>query len=153
MLMIDPPPARRMAGITLLVPRNTPLALMSIMRSQSSTVVSSIRPPPPMPALLTRTFSLPKRLWATPTAFCQSDSLVTSRRAKAASPPFALMSASTPRPSASRTSPMTTCAPSRANINASAAPIPRAAPLINATLPASLMATQLSADRSTALLA
>src|SRR5206468_7983850 len=40
MLMIDPPPARRMAAMTLLVPRNTPVALTAIMRSQSSRVVS-----------------------------------------------------------------------------------------------------------------
>src|SRR6266850_1044658 len=46
MLMIDPPPARRMAGMAAFVPRNTPLALMSIVRVQSSTVVSSIRPDP-----------------------------------------------------------------------------------------------------------
>src|SRR6266850_1156914 len=37
MLMIDPPPARRMAGMAAFVPRNTPLALMSIVRVQSST--------------------------------------------------------------------------------------------------------------------
>ena len=64
MLMIDPPPAVRMAGIAALVPRNTPLALTSITRSHSSTVVSSSRPAPPMPALLTSTSSLPKRFVA-----------------------------------------------------------------------------------------
>ena len=139
MLMIDPPPARRMAGMAAFVPRNTPLALMSIVRVQSSTVVSSIRPHPPMPALLTRTFSAAKRDAARPTAACQSASLVTSSRTKAASPPLALMSASTAWPSATRMSPMTTRAPSRANRRASAAPIPRAPPLISATFPASLM--------------
>ena len=36
MLTIEPPPARRIAGTTYLVPRNTPLALTSIIRSQSS---------------------------------------------------------------------------------------------------------------------
>src|SRR3990172_5658752 len=35
MLMMDPPPAWRIAGIAALVPRNTPLALMSITRSHS----------------------------------------------------------------------------------------------------------------------
>src|SRR5882724_4437114 len=113
MLMIDPPPARRMAGMAAFVPRNTPLALMSIVRVQSSTVVSSIRPHPPMPALLTRTFSAPKRDAARPTAACQSASLVTSSRTKSASPPLALMSASTAWPSATRMSPMTTRAQAR----------------------------------------
>ena len=120
MLMIDPPPARRMAGMTALVPRNTPLALTSIMRSQSSTVVSSMRPPPPMPALFTRTFSRAERLdrQADGRAASRPRS-VTSSRTKTASPPFAVMSASTARPSASRMSPMTTRAPSRANSRAS----------------------------------
>src|SRR5262249_15066892 len=46
------------------------------------------------------------------------------------------MSASTCRPSASRTSPSTTLAPSWANRRASTAPMPRAPPLIKATFPA-----------------
>ena len=41
MLMIDPPPARLMWGITSLVPRNVPLPFTAITWSQSSTVVSS----------------------------------------------------------------------------------------------------------------
>ena len=77
--MIEPPPAARMAGIAALVPRKTPLALTSITRSHSSTVVSSSRPAPPMPALLTRTSSLPKRAVAAATACCQESSRVTSR--------------------------------------------------------------------------
>src|SRR4029450_8241993 len=47
------------------------------------------------------------------------------------------MAASTCCPSASRMSPKTTFAPSFVNVSASAAPWPRAPPLINATLPAS----------------
>ena len=40
-------------------------------------------------------------------------------------------------PSSSRMSPKTTLAPSRANVSASAAPCPRAPPLISATFPSS----------------
>src|SRR5438132_4790331 len=47
------------------------------------------------------------------------------------------MVASTFWPSASLTSPKTTFAPSRTNVSASAAPCPRAPPLISATLPSS----------------
>src|SRR5712691_4424360 len=47
------------------------------------------------------------------------------------------MPASTFWPSASRISPKTTLAPSLANVSASAAPWPRAPPLINVTLPSS----------------
>src|ERR1700739_4846965 len=47
------------------------------------------------------------------------------------------MPASTFSPSASRMSPKTALAPSRANVSASAAPCPRAPPLINATFPSS----------------
>src|SRR6266545_2729165 len=47
------------------------------------------------------------------------------------------MAASTFLPSASRMSPNTTFAPSRANVSASAAPCPRAPPLISATFPSS----------------
>src|SRR5262252_4992227 len=52
--------------------------------------------------------------------------------------PAVRISASTRRPSSSRTSPKTTWAPSRANSFASAAPCPRAPPLISATFPSSL---------------
>src|SRR5215831_8512336 len=84
---------------------------------------------------------MPKRLSAVATACCQSASLVTSRRTKTASPPAARMSASTLRPSASRTSPSTTLAPSLANRRASTAPMPRAPPLIKATFPANRIAS------------
>src|SRR5712691_5970905 len=90
MFTIEPPPARRMAGMACFVPKNTPLAFTAMMRSQSSSLVSSIPLRITMPALFTRT------------------------------------------------SPKTTFAPSRAHSFASAAPCPRAPPLISATLPSSL---------------
>jgi hypothetical protein len=59
MLMIDPPPAWRIAGMAAFVPRNTPLTLTAMMRSQAASVVSSIGARKRMPALFTSTFSLP----------------------------------------------------------------------------------------------
>ena len=60
MLTIEPPPARRMAGIAYLVPRKTPLALTAITWSHSATVRSSIGTRGmTMAALLIRTSSLP----------------------------------------------------------------------------------------------
>ena len=72
MLIMLPPPARRMAGITAFVPRNTPLALISMMLSQSSPVVSSMSLRSTMAALFTRTSTLPNRSSAVSTARCQS---------------------------------------------------------------------------------
>ncbi len=60
MFTIEPPPARRMAGIACLVPRNTPLALTAITWSHSATVRSSIGLRGiTMAALLIRMSSLP----------------------------------------------------------------------------------------------
>src|SRR5215510_3035012 len=143
MLTMEPPRARRMAGITARVPRKTPVELTAMIRSQSARVVSSIRLPPPMPALLTSTWSFPYKRSASATAPAQSDSLVTSRRTNVASPPAARISSTVALPSASRTSPSTTFAPSFANRRPSSAPIPRAPPLISATFPSSLMCPSL----------
>ena len=59
MLMMEPPPAFRISGMAARAPRNTPLALMSITRSQSATVVSSMEPRALTPALFTSTSNLP----------------------------------------------------------------------------------------------
>src|SRR5262249_37527304 len=59
MLMMEPPPDARIAGSAHFVPRNTPLTLTAMMRSHSVSLVSSIRARKRMPALLTRTLSLP----------------------------------------------------------------------------------------------
>src|SRR5437588_322604 len=72
MLTMEPPPARRMAGMAALLPRNTPVALTSITRCHASSVVSSTRPTALMPALLTSTLSLPKRCSASATASCET---------------------------------------------------------------------------------
>src|SRR4051812_6090184 len=58
------------------------------------------------------------------------------------------MSAAVSLPASSRTSVMITCAPSSANNRASAAPCPRAPPVISATLPSSFpMARKLQERR------
>src|SRR6266849_4848392 len=137
MLMIEPPPACRNAGIACFVPRKTPLTLTAMMRSQSSSDVSSILARKRMPALLTSTFSLPYEFTAVATAARQSASRVTFRCTYVALPPEALISASTFLSSSLRMSPSTTAAPSRTNIRPSTAPCPRAPPLISATLPSS----------------
>src|SRR6185369_5820783 len=138
MFTIEPPPAWRMAGIAYFVPRNTPLAFTAITWSHSAAVRSSIGTRGMMmAALLIRMSSRPWRRVAVCTACCQSASLVTSRCTYVASPPAARMVASTFWPSVSRMSPKTTLAPSRANVSASAAPCPRAPPLISATFPSS----------------
>ena len=59
--MMEPPPAWRIAASAHFVPKNTPLTLTAMMRSQSSSVVASIFARNRMPALLTSTFSLPYR--------------------------------------------------------------------------------------------
>src|SRR5580765_8100328 len=138
MFTIEPPPTRRISGIAYFVPRNTPLAFTAITRSHSAAVRSSIGTfGMVIAALLTRTSSRPWRPVASLTAFCQSVSLVTSRCTYEASPPAVRMAASTRLPSASRMSPKTTFAPSWVNSSASAAPWPRAPPLISATFPSS----------------
>src|SRR6266545_310651 len=138
MFTIEPPPAWRMTGMAYFVPRKTPLAFTAITRSHSAAVRSSIATRGmTIAALLIRMSSRPWRPVASLTAFFQSVSFVTSRCTYAASPPATRMEASTFLPSASRMSPKTTFAPSRANVSASAAPCPRAPPLISATFPSS----------------
>ena len=140
MLMMEPPPAFRISGMTVFAPRNVPLTLMSITSSQISSVVSSKPCVLKIAALLTRMSTLPKRSTAALTALCQLDSSVTSRVTNRASPPDSPISETTFMPSSSSRSPITTFAPSRANMRASAAPMPREPPLIIATLPSSLIA-------------
>src|SRR5262249_31157582 len=83
-----------------------------------------------MPALLTKPCRPPK-LSAAATTSTHSASLVTSWRMNVALLP---RSAASFLPSSSRTSPITTLAPSATSIRASAAPCPRAPPLIRTTL-------------------
>src|SRR5205085_2908012 len=72
----------------------------------------------------------------------------TSRCVKTTAWPLAVSASASVLPSASRMSPITTEAPSWAKSRASAAPIPRAPPLISATFPASLIGRPRSAARA-----
>src|SRR5216117_2872495 len=119
MLTMAPPPAWRMAGTACFIPRKTPLAFTSMRVSQAAELSVSGSNVPLMPALLTRTWSLPKLTTVVAMASRQSASRVTSSFTKHACAPVLAMSAATWDPSASRRSPTTTFAPSLAKIDAS----------------------------------
>ena len=139
-LTMEPPPAAFIAGMACLMPKNTPVALIAMMRCQASVLKKSCSALPETPALFTSTSSLPNCRVVSATTAAQLSSSVTSSRANRAAAPIA---SATCLPSCSITSAMTTLAPSRANIRAVAAPMPDAAPDIMATLPASLMVAPL----------
>src|SRR2546425_3646818 len=139
MLTMAPPPAWRMAGPACFIPRKTPLAFTSMRVPQAAELSVSGSNVPLMPALLTRTWSLPKPPTVGAMAPRQSASRVTSSFTKHACAPVLAMSAATWDPSASRRSPTTTFAPSLAKIVASLRPMPLAPPVMSATFPASLM--------------
>ena len=134
-LTIAPPPARRIDGCTVFMPRNAPVRLVSITRRHSSIASSAIGSTASTPALLTSTEIGPNASSAKLTAACHEPSSVTSSAAKRAPSPS---SSATAAPSASSTSPTTTRAPSAASARACASPIPRAPPVTSATLPSSL---------------
>src|SRR5262245_9041349 len=146
MFTMAPPPASRMAGTAYFMPRNTPLAFTPISASQAAVLVMSGSNVPLIPALLTSRSSFPNAVTAVFTAFCHSDSLVTSSFTNRAWPPAAAIFSTTWRASSSRTSATTTRAPSRAKIVASLCPIPLAPPVISATFPASLMPPSVDMD-------
>src|SRR5438552_16454469 len=135
-----PPPARSIAGIACLQPKNTPFRFTRITRSQVSSFVSRTEPSAggKMPALLKRTSSLPHAFSAAATIPSASLSSETSACTNRAFPPAAPISSATPRPAASLTSATTTRAPSRANRSADSRPMPPPAPVMTATLSSSL---------------
>ena len=92
------------------VDRNNPVPGFGAVKSCSAL--------PEMPALLTSTSSLPKCRVVVATTAAQLSSLVTSSGSNRAEAP---MASATCRPSCSSTSPITTLAPSRANMRAVAA--------------------------------
>src|SRR5688572_806675 len=119
-----------------LQPRNTPLALTSIVRSHTSSPVATASSSFDimMPALLNSTLSLPKRFSALATMLSQSRALATSARTAMALG----MAAAVSRAACSLTSTATTEAPSLENSNAASRPMPLPAPVIRATLSFSL---------------
>src|SRR5438445_1781551 len=112
---------------------------MSIVRSQSSSVVSSTGFVNITPALLTRMSTRPKRSSVARTSPLTSALEETSARTERASPPSCLIESTTACASRSLPTQLTvTFAPSEAKRSAIAFPIPRDAPVTIATLPSSL---------------
>ena len=77
-MMMEPPPARRMAGTACFTDRNTPSRLIAVCRRQSASDMSKIEQAMPMPALENRTSSRPNRFSVSATTACQRASSVTS---------------------------------------------------------------------------
>ena len=134
MLTMEPPPVLSISLTAYLVPRNTPVALTSMMRRQPSVSSGSETRPLLRPALFTRISSLPKLATVCWTRLRQLSSLVTSFCTNKARPPASAICDSTFLPSSSFMSATTTLAPSLPKSRASSAPMPRAAPVIIATL-------------------
>src|SRR5512146_2071011 len=128
MFTIEPPPFRFMTGTTSRMPRKTPVWSTAIVLCQISSVISSRPSYWITPALLTRMSMRPYRSTASPTACFHASSLETSRW-------IAWIASESNGGSGSRTSPAITCAPSCAKSSAVVRPMPRAAPVISATLP------------------
>jgi hypothetical protein len=78
-LMIDPPPALIIDGVTLFMPIIGPTRLTSRTRRNLAASCSSIEAKSRIPALFTRTDTGPKRASASATAAIHSSSLDTSR--------------------------------------------------------------------------
>jgi hypothetical protein len=78
-LTIDPPPARSIDGATVFMPRNTPLTLIRMTRSNSASSTFSSEPNDSTPALFTSTLIGPNRASVSSTTDRQLASSVTSR--------------------------------------------------------------------------
>ena len=126
------------------IPRNVPIWLMLITRSYSASEVSTSGENDMTPALFTRTSSPPNACSTSRTVAAHACSSETSRwRYQALSPSWAVRYS----PWSSSTSHSRVSAPSATNSRAAAAPWPRAAPVMIATLPCSRPAIR--ARRST----
>ncbi len=135
-LMMLPEPCAFMIGAACLMPMKTLRSSTSIVRSYSSTGMSSIGPTvPTMPALLKMQSSRPYSFIARPIAARMSSSVATSVRWYTALEPS---SAASRAPASSWMSATTMRAPSAANSRTVASPMPLAPPVITAALPSSL---------------
>src|ERR1700730_15565885 len=137
MLTMEPPPLSRIAGAQCFMPSIGPVRLTASVRFHASTVVSAIPWRAIVPALLTRTWSLPKRPNAAATTSFQEPSSATSWRRNRILPPSPARRWARLSPAAASMSVKTTAASSRTKSSASAVPWPPAAPVISATLPVS----------------
>mmetsp|Transcript_9673 Transcript_9673/g.27352 ORF Transcript_9673/g.27352 Transcript_9673/m.27352 type:complete len:209 (-) Transcript_9673:165-791(-) len=140
--MIEPPPVLAMAGPAYLIAVNALSTLTLIVRMNSSSSSSGIgtrllR----MPALAKNTSILPNLLTHSSTSPFTSETELTSARFAMPQPGNSeLMLSTTLASPPSSMSAQTTRAPWRANSSAVAAPIPLAAPVTTAALPASCCA-------------
>src|SRR5258708_14332710 len=136
---ILPPPCSSIDGTAARQHRNTPIRSTPMTAPHSSGVYSHVGlAGPATPALLTSTSSPPHLDLASPTIFSTSPGFVTSTsRARVHSPPSLSRSlwSFTVAPSMSAS---TTHAPSAASLSLMARPMPRAAPVTSAVLPASI---------------
>src|ERR1700743_474427 len=130
--MTEPLPAAVIDSTTARIPRNVPVRLTSITLCHLARSKFFSCPRATVPALFTRTLSLPNSLTAVATAASHWSGWVTSRWTYLAASPISAASA---LPSSSRMSPITTWAPSSTSRRASSAPMPRAPPLMSATFP------------------
>lgn len=133
-MTIEPARCALIAGATARMPRNTPTTFTSSTRRKSSSEVSASGAARKIPALLSSTSMRPCVSSVQATAARQSSSLLTSCARALARSPSSACRRPAPSPSASVSS---TSAPSSAKRRAVAAPMPPAAPVINATFPSS----------------
>jgi cytochrome P450 len=116
-------------GATARVTRNGPRRLTPRTASHCSVVISTRSARGPTPALLTSTVGGPSSSATRATAAVTATSSATSAATAVADPPSSLMACTVPAQSASSRSITPTARPSRASCRATAAPMPRAAPV------------------------
>ena len=150
--MIHPPPRRRRAGTAARQQWKTPLRLVSITARQSSSdCAARSSPKRPIPALLTRMSSPPKRCSARSITRCAWSASRTSASTVSISPADSAAGAAAGACSAARASAagerpqITTRLPCATSAAATAAPMPRDPPVTTATRPASVAEGSISA--------
>ena len=135
-LIITPPPVLRMTGMPYLAARKIAFRPMFKVPSQSFSSSSVAEPWRNHIALLWTMSTRPKASSVRANISMTSADSPTSVRTKMASPPSALILSTTRWPPSALTSATQTDAPSRARTCAVTSPIPEAAPVTMAALPA-----------------
>src|SRR5437763_10559249 len=136
MLTMAPPPLSSMAGISYFMQRKTPRRLTRTARSKSSTATSASGAGMwPSPALLKAASRRPQASRVCATRRSTEAGSPTSVGTASAWPPEALMSSATAARACSSRAASTTVAPAAAKVRTAAAPMPRLAPVMMATLP------------------
>ena len=133
----DPRPARRAPAGTRARRGSRPRGSRPAPSSTPTAARTTHRPATRRPRCCTRRAPSPKRSIAAAASACTDASSLTSVRTVSVSTPRAPMRSAAAASPASSTSASTTCMPALANRSANASPIPLAAPVTTATLPAS----------------